>query len=313
MALDPSCQRFLRILSVAAGSGATAGDVRSKRESFEALLKLGGGPAPERSDVHDGVLLTAAGLLTLRIYRPRVPSPKEWPTCLFFHGGGFIAGSIETHDGICRNIAEASACQIISVGYRLAPENAFPAQVDDAVAALTALTTDLPRFRADAQRIAVGGDSVGAGLAALLCQIWQDRGSAPIALQVLICPALDPNPRFSSREEFARGYYIEDHMIAEDFAAYRGTRSDVPTVFDRASFEGLPPAIIHVSECDPFRDEGLAYGERLRGAGVAAEVTNHPGMIHLFHAFGKFIPAGQVALLEIGAQMGARLRGIAPC
>lgn len=303
--LDPACQKFLRILSMGAGEGAHAGDLAAKRENFRKLMQLAGGIAPPNIGTRDGTLPTAWGALPYRCYRRDDGAANGLATCLFFHGGGFVAGSIETHDVICRTLAHASSWQVLSVGYRLAPECPFPAPIDDGMAILGAVLATPQRFGADGRHVAVAGDSVGAGLAAAVAQQW--RGARPIALQVLICPALEAEPRYPSRHDFARGFYIEDHMIADDFAAYCGTRASVPAIFACQDMRVLPPAIIHVAGCDPFRDEGLAFGAALRQAGVSVEVTTHPGMLHLFHAFAKVIPAGDAALRQIGAQMRERL------
>jgi acetyl esterase/lipase len=304
--LDPVCKKFLRILAMGAGATAYSGDVIAKRENFRKLMELAGGVPPPGIVTADGALPTPAGALPYRSYRRNDSASSGLPTCLFFHGGGFVAGSIETHDGICRTLADASCWQILSVGYRLAPQYTFPAPIDDGMAILAAVMAAPQQFGADPRHVAVAGDSVGAGLAACVAQQWRAR-EHPVALQVLICPALEAEPRYPSRREFARGFFIEDHMIASDFAAYRGSRDSLPAIFACADMGALPPAIIHVAGCDPFRDEGLAFGDALRQAGVGVEVTTHPGMLHLFHAFAKFIPAGDAALRRIGAQMRAHV------
>jgi len=302
--LDPSCQKLLRLLAMG-GSPPRPDDIGARRENFRKLLDVAGGVAPATVVTRDDAVETAAGALLYRSYRRRDAAAAELATCVFLHGGGFVAGSIDTHDRICRVLAEASGWQILSVDYRLAPEDTFPAQIEDGMAMLSAVAAEPRRFGADPAALAVAGDSVGAGLAAHLARKWRDEGHDALALQVLLCPALEAEPRHPSRQEFARGYYIEDQMIAADFSAYRGARTDVPSV--SADLGGLPPAIIHVADCDPFRDEGLAYAEALARAGVRVETTRHPGMLHLFHAFGKFIPAGPAALRAAGAQMRAHV------
>ena len=303
MTLAPDCLKFLRILSM--GGDAPAADIAAQREKFRKLLSVAAGPTPQNIGTEDRTIEANGAGLKLRLYRRADLGDRSLPTCVFFHGGGFIAGSIETHDGICRTLADASGWQIVAVDYRLAPQHRYPAPVDDGLAVLDAIDKSPGDYRALAGRMAVAGDSVGAGLAGYLAQQWHARSRSPLALQVLLCPALDPRPRFASRKTLARGYYIEDHMIEADFAAYRGALDTVPTVFEAGDLSGLPPAIIHVAEYDPFCDEGVAYADALEAAGVAVKLVRHAGMLHLFHAFSRFIPAGADALRQIGEEMKA--------
>ena len=287
------------------GGDAPAADIAAQRENFRKLLSVAAGPAPQNVGTEDRTIEANGARLKLRLYRRADVGDRSLPTCVFFHGGGFIAGSVETHDGICRTLADASGWQIVAVDYRLAPEHRYPAPVDDGLAVLDAIDKSPGDYRALADRMAVAGDSVGAGLAGYLAQQWHARSRPPLVLQLLLCPALDPRPRFASRKTLARGYYIEDHMIEADFAAYRGALDTVPTVFEAGNLSGLPPAIIHVAEYDPFCDEGVAYADALEAADVSVKLVRHSGMLHLFHAFPRFIPAGANALRKIGEEMKA--------
>src|SRR5581483_4676028 len=124
-----------------------------------------------------------------------------------------------------------------------------------------------------------------------------------VKLLVLLCPAFDATPRFASRTEFAHGYAIDAEMIEADFNSFRGDLASVRSPLDEAGFADLPPAIVHVAQCDPFRDEGLAFAQQLQGAGVPVSVTQHAGMLHIFHAFSRFIPQGRVVLEQVGTQL----------
>jgi acetyl esterase/lipase len=313
MPLDPSAQKFIDLL--AAGRSTTSGDldVATRRESFRGLLHLAGGPGPSTIASRDDGIDGAGGTLHLRLYTPPHVSNDAGPALLYFHGGGFFGGSLETHDPICRLLAEASGCRIVAADYRLAPEHPFPAAIDDGLTALTALTANPEKWNIDASRLAVGGDSVGGNLAAVICQEWRRLGHAPLAAQVLICPVLDAIGDLPSRRLFGNGYYLESKMIADDFACYGpagADRSDPRLSPLRAgNFSGLPAAIIHAAEYDPVRDEALRYGELLRAAGVPATVTCHQGMIHLFYAFSRFIPMSRIALMAIGKELGEILSG----
>jgi acetyl esterase/lipase len=193
--------------------------------------------------------------------------------------------------------------QLVSVGYRLAPEHPYPAPVEDGLAVLGAIMMQPADYRADPDCIAVAGDSVGAGLAVRICRIVNERVAKRVKLQVLLCPAFDATPRFASRKTFARGYSIDADMIDADFNSFRGGLASVRSPLDEAGFAVLAPAIVHVAECDPFRDEGLAFAQNLRSARVPVEATTHAGMLHIFHAFSRFIPQGRLVLEQVGAQL----------
>jgi acetyl esterase/lipase len=307
MPLDPSAQRFLDVLAAGRAAGVSTRDLATQRANFRNLLQLAGTPGPATVASRDDVINGPGGPLRLRLYAPAAASGTG-PGLLFFHGGGFVAGSLETHDAICRVLTDASGCRVVAVDYRLAPECPFPAAIEDGLAALTALITDPEKWGIDRSRLAIGGDSIGGGLAAVICQQWRKRGEAPLAAQLLICPVLDAVGDSSSRQLFAKGYYLEADMIASDFANYCSTdvdRSDPRlSPLRQSDFSGLPPAIIHAAEFDPFRDEAVQYGERLRHAGIAATVTCHQGMLHQFYAFSRLIPKGGVALAAIGRELG---------
>jgi acetyl esterase len=309
--LDPSVRKFLDLLAAGQPGATAVPDVATRRANFRNLLRLATGPAPQAVDTHDDRVAGPGGPIKLRAYTPASAAAANGPALMFMHGGGFIAGDLETHDGVCRTLADASGCRVIAVDYRLAPAHRFPAAIDDGLAVLTALMADPEKWRIDLPRLAIGGDSVGANLAAVICQQWRDSGRAPLAAQLLICPALDLAGEFPSRQLFANGYYLDAKMLADDLANYRpdGISLEDPRLspLRNANLSGLPPALIHAAEYDPFRDEAIAYGEALNKAGVVATVTLHPGMIHLFYALPKFVPQGGIALAAIGKQLGERL------
>jgi len=312
MPLDPSAQRFLDLLAAGRAASASEPDVASKRENFRNLLQLAGAPGASTIASRDLAIAGPGGPMQLRIYTPPAAGAGAGPVLLFFHGGGFVAGGLDTHDSVCRTLAEASGCRVIAVDYRLAPEHPFPSAIEDGLAALTALMADPKGWDIDVSRIVIGGDSVGANLAAVICQEWRKLDGAPLAAQLLICPVLDAVGDLPSRQTFAEGYYLDAKMIADDFACY--CPADIDRADPRVSplrqsdFAGLPAAIIHAAEYDPFRDEAIRYGEMLRRAGVPAAVTCHQGMIHQFYAFSRLIPKGASALAAMGRELGESLR-----
>ncbi len=303
MPLDPSARRFLDLL--AAGSAGEAAPPLMRRENLRNLLKMAGGSAPDNIESVNRTITGPDGPIRMRVYRSGAAHDGALPTLFFVHGGGFVAGDLDSHDGICRHLCGGSGWQIIALEYRLAPEHPFPAGLEDAAAALRALVATPGRWRIDMTQFAIGGDSVGANIAAVLCQ--QSRGIVPVIAQWLICPVLDLAGDYPSRQEFATGFYLDAKTLADDLKNYilPGIALDDARLSPArvSDLSGLPPAFIHAAEFDPFRDEALAYAERLRDAGVAVETTVHPGMIHLFYGLSRLIPHGRVALREIGAQM----------
>lgn len=232
--------------------------------------------------------------LGARLY---APSRAVLPVMLYLHGGGFTIGGLETHDALCRQLALRSGAAVLSLDYRLAPEHRFPVAVDDAWAALTWLAAEADALGLDGQRLAVGGDSAGGTLAAVSALHARDAGM-PLALQLLITPGTAAFADTPSHETFANGYLLDAQDIAWFFDHYidAGQRSDwrfaplhVPEV------EGVAPACLVLAECDPLVDEGLAYGDRLRAAGVAVELELVRGVTHDFIKMGRAIPQAREA------------------
>lgn len=309
MPLDPRAKRFLDMTAVAPAATAERPPLAERRKALEKLMQFARADrlAPPGTD---GKLAVTSGAIRYRLYTPsRGADARPLPGLVFFHGGGMVAGSIETHDLICRALAEESNCRTLSIGYRLAPEHPYPAAIEDAVAAVQAIASEGAALGIDPAKLIVCGDSAGATLAAVACQ--KLRGKVAIALQCLICPVLDFGEMSSSRREFAQGYLIDRSTLAADLADYLPANNDPadPTVSPLRATDchGLPPAVIHTAEFDPLRDEGNAYAEKLKSAGVAVQHTCHPGMLHNFHALGAILPQGRQVLTQIGTQIGQAL------
>jgi acetyl esterase/lipase len=307
MPLDPRAQRLLHMLSVSADA-IQAESTEDRRRGLASLTASVGGAAPAVAAVEDLSAPGADGPLALRRYRPEGAGAGA---ILFVHGGGWVAGGLDTHDGVCRRLANASGCQVFALDYRLAPEHPFPAGLEDVLAAMTALAGQAGSLGFDPAKLAVAGDSAGGGLAASACLLVRDRGGPAVALQLLICPILDLVHESDSRRTFATGYFLSRATMARDLADYLPDGADLSdprlSPLHAHSLKGLPPTHIHLAEFDPFRDEGLAYGERLNAAGVQASVTLHPGMIHYFYAMPGAIPYAEAALNDIGAAVKAVL------
>jgi acetyl esterase len=255
----------------------------------------------------DGELPGPSGALPYRIYRPQQPAARPLPALVFFHGGGCVFGDIDTHDGLCRMLCAESGCAVISVGYRQAPEHKFPAAVEDSYGATRWVVDHAAELGLDARRIAVGGDSAGGGLAAVVCQLAATRHGPALALQVLFCPVMDMRADTPSRVAFAQGYFLNQATIDWMLRHYCAADADLDdprlSPLRASQFAGLPPAHIHTAEFDPLRDEGEAYAKLLRQAGVAARYTCHAGMIHYFYAMAGAIPSARAAVKGAAAAM----------
>jgi len=238
--------------------------------------------------------LDAAG----RPARLYAPSTDKLPVMLYLHGGGFTIGDLETHDSLCRQLALRSGCAVLALDYRLAPEHRFPAAVDDAWAALAWLHDHAGSLGLDGSRLAVGGDSAGGTLAAGTAFFARDRG-LPLQAQLLITPGTASHAHTASHRLFANGFLLDAASIEWFFEHYvdRHQRHDwrfAPLEAD--DHAGLAPACVVLAECDPLVDEGIAYADTLRAAGVAVQLELYRGVTHDFIKMGRQIPEAITAL-----------------
>ena len=305
MPLDPHVRRFLDMMALG-----QAGDpgIAARREGLRNLARLA---AFEVAGVRAEELELAGpgGPLAARLYAPERNATGAG--LVFLHGGGLVTGDLDTHDGICRVLAQAGGLRVVSVDYRLVPEHPFPAALDDAVAATGWVADHAARLGIDRTRLAVGGDSAGAGLAAAVCQEARLGGPA-IAAQLLVCPVLDPLGESPSRRDFANGYFLDAATVRRDAATCGGAD---PALAARLSplrcrdLTGLPPAHIHTAACDPVRDDGSAYADALGRAGIAVTHRCHAGMIHFFYGLGRLVPRSRPILQSIAADLAGLLAG----
>jgi acetyl esterase len=306
MPLDPLAKRLLAMMSAASVADRSRPTADERRQALAKLMQFARADLAPATGT-DGVLPGPGGDIPFRLYDPANDTAGDLPGFVFFHGGGMVAGSLDTHDLICATLAQATGCRLVSVDYRLAPDHPFPAAIEDAVAATNWVAERAASLGIDPARLVVGGDSAGATLAAVVCQQALRRGAPAIAAQCLICPVLDFEDTSPSREEFAANHLLEMTTLEADLALYlpEGAERGDPRISPlRATrFDGLPPAIIHTAEFDPMRDEGNAYAGKLVAAGVAVEHICHDGMIHNFHAMGAILPQGRLVLQLIGEQI----------
>ena len=257
------------------------------------------------------------GEMAVRVYRPRgLEAPA--PAVVYFHGGGWVIGDLETHDAPCRLLASLARCLVVSVDYRLAPEQVFPAAVDDALAAFLWVCREAPGLGVHPGRVAVGGDSAGGTLSAVVARLARDAGGPAPALQLLIYPATDMTRSLPSQRTFAEGYllsgelmdwfrnsYLPDASLASDPRASPLAAEDL---------RGLAPAVVLTAGYDPLRDEGRAYADRLEAAGVAVAYRCYPGLVHGFWTMTGVVDEARRAFEWAAGQVrgeleGARARG----
>lgn len=255
----------------------------------------------------------AAGALPGRLYVPAEAAAGPGPLLVWFHGGGWVVGDLDTHDAPCRVLARAAGIRVLSVAYRLAPEHPFPAATDDALAAFRDVVERAEEFGADPAAVMVGGDSAGGHLSAMTAiAAAADGGPAP-SLQLLVYPVTDLRlERHRSRELFGEGFVLtaasmdwyEHHFVSDE---QRAAASPLAA----ASLEGVAPALVVTAGFDPLRDEGEAYAARLREAGVPALLRRHPGQIHAFINMTGFGTATRTAIGEIAGVLRAHLAAAA--
>lgn len=255
------------------------------------------GPGDSIAGIENRIIEGPAGDLGLRVYQPLGTGP--FPITVYFHGGGFVFGAPEMHDNICRCLANRAESLVVSVDYRLAPEARFPAAIEDASAALRWIQAHAEELGGRPDRIAVSGDSAGAALAAVAAQLARDARPR-VCHQLLLYPVMDCRFDTESYLAYGRDHFLTVEMMRWYWQQYLPdeTLRDDPRAapLRQTNCAGLPPATIITAECDPLRDEGEAYGQALRAAGVAAEVHRWPGQIHGFMSMLGIIDAADTAL-----------------
>ncbi|HET8929356.1 MAG TPA: alpha/beta hydrolase [Acidimicrobiales bacterium] len=288
----------------------STGDVATRRAELGRFAGIG---MPRRTDVRVTNRVADLGGVErpVRIYRP-YGITGELPGIAYYHGGGWVTGDLDTHDGTCRLLAATARSVVVAVDYRLAPEDPFPAGVDDAISGYAWTVENARELGADPRRIGVMGDSAGGTLAAAVAQqVTRDPGDLPVpAAQALVYPATDANMTSRSHELFAEGFFL----TKADIEWFRGHYLSDPSLYDdvRASpllapdLAGLPPAVVVTAGFDPLRDEGDAYAAKLDAAGVRVIHRCYDDMVHGFFGMGV-LPGGMATAAEICAAMGALL------
>ncbi|MHB8669873.1 MAG: alpha/beta hydrolase [Acidimicrobiales bacterium] len=283
---------------------------RLVRQATEAG-RAAGPPPPEMARVQDRTVPGPAGEIPVRIYWPEAGGAAPLPVLVYFHGGGFVICDLDSHDSICRQLATGAECAVVSVDYRLAPEHRYPAAVEDAYAATAWVAAHGAELEVDSSRIAVGGDSAGGNLTAVVALMARDRGGPPLCFQLLIYPVTDgwaTRDIYPSREENGTGYFLTAEHMRWFWEQYMGAVEDSNDPYAcpiRATdLSGLPPAMVITAGYDPLRDEGEAYGHRMADAGVPVEVLRYGGVFHGFFGLSAVVAAAA----EAGAAAAEGLR-----
>ncbi|MCL3817569.1 alpha/beta hydrolase [Aeromicrobium wangtongii] len=305
--LDPEMQLVLRLQRLD-GPAVEELSIRQGRRVIVASSQVAGGTQPIGA-VTDRTIDGPAGPLGLRFYTPRGLSGRS-PALLFLHGGGWIYGDLESHDALCRVLAEEAQVRVVAVDYRLAPEAPFPAAVEDALAAWDWLVTHAAGLGIDPSRIAVGGDSAGGNLAAVIAQQTVAAGAASPAFQLLIYPATDFAEKAPSRHTYAEGFFLTRAFmdLAEDnYLTGAEDRTDPRLSPLHGDVAGVAPAYVVTAGFDPLLDEGAAYADKLLDAGVRVEQVCEPGLIH---GFANMVAMGKVAPNAVRRAAAALQRGL---
>lgn len=261
---------------------------------------------PELARVTPLAIPAAHGAIPARLYVPKEPRRHDGlsPALVFFHGGGWVIGDLDSHDVVCRQLADAGALIVVSVDYRLAPEHKFPAATDDAIAATKWVAANAREFGIDAARLSIGGDSAGGNLAAVVALAARDGNGPAIAGQLLIYPAVDFAMTHGSHREPETSVLLTHSVIRWFRDHYLNGAADIhdwrASPARAKSLAGLPAAYVLTAGADPLRDEGDEYAERLKQAGVPVTYKHYPGQFHGFLTMGKLLREANVAVSEIG-------------
>ena len=304
MPLDPQAQKVvdaLAALNLKPFKDSTPAEARESMRSRTAAL----GPFEEVAAVTDHRVPVAGGEITVRVYKPAGIGPH--PVLVFYHGGGWVIGDLYTHDGICRSIVNAAGCAVASVDYRLAPEFKYPVPVEDSYAGLLWVVANATRLGLDPARIAVGGDSAGGNLAAVMSLLARDRRGPRLLLQVLVYPVTNYDFSPASYRENATGFVLSTEDMRWFWKHYLSReeqgREPMASPLMAKSLADLPPALVITAGCDPLRDEGETYAARLRDAGVAVTLTQYPGMFHGFLRMTRILDQSRVLLDEVAGAL----------
>jgi acetyl esterase len=306
--IDPQTKALVDQIVASGYPGFSNMTVEEARAALVQMRELAGPPEPIAWEDH--LVRGPGGDFRVRLYQPEGEPPL--PVLVYFHGGGFVCGSLDTIDGPLRSLANRSGCAVASVEYRLAPEHRFPAAFEDAVAATEWVASRADSLGVDAARLAVGGDSCGGGLAAAVALWARDHDGPSIAFQFLIYPMLDPDCTSASQWTYGEGYLVmRDDLLwfwRHYLPSVESGRSPWASPLLASSFAALPPALVITAEFDPLRDEGEAYAAALAAARVPARVIRLEGMIHACFQMAGVIDRSRLLVETAASELSEALR-----
>lgn len=304
MPLDPKARELLDQLAAMGAPPLETLPVPQAREMVATMATLQGEAEPV-ARVENRRIPGPDGDIPVRIYVPEGRAPL--PVVVYFHGGGWVICDLDSHDGACRSLANAARAIVVSVDYRLAPEHKFPAAPQDCYAATAWAAKNAASFGGDPERLAVGGDSAGGNLAAVVSLMARERGGPKLRFQLLVYPVTDGAAETPSYRENGEGYFLTVSMMRWFWKHYLNGPADAEnphaSPLRARSLEGLPPALVITAEFDPLRDEGEIYARKLREAGVDAELRRYDGIIHGFFTMAGALPHARRAVEEGGAAL----------
>lgn len=305
--LDPQVRAFLDRVAALNLPPIETLPLDEARARFDDSFTQLGGPPVAVGKVENVEAPGPRGPIPIRVYHPEDAADAPLPLLVYYHGGGYTCGSLDSYDALCRMLTRESGFIVASVDYRLAPEHPAPAPGEDAYAAFVWLTENAAAFGADAARVAVGGDSAGGGLAANVALRARDLGGPPIVHQLLVYPAVAGHDESPSTRAYGDGHGLTNDRIDFYWRSYipQPELADLPYVLaeNAASLRGLPPATLIIAECDPLHDMGVAYAERLQSDGVPADLHVYSGMIHAFFSYIGIFDQGRHAVGRAGAAL----------
>ncbi len=306
MPLTAETEALLKTFAEAEGPTLQEMTPQEARAAYREMRALQGEPE-DVAVVEERTVPGPAGDIPVRVYRPE--GAGAFPALVHYHGGGWIIGDLDTHDPLCRHFANAAGCVVVVPDYRLAPEHKYPAAADDCYAATKWVAEQGAEIGVDRSRIAVGGDSSGGNLAAVVALMARDRGGPTLAAQVLIYPVTDHRFDTASYRDNGKGYFLETDLMQLFWDSYLSGDDDgaqpYASPLRAPDVSGVAPAHIITAEFDVLRDEGEAYGKRLQEAGVATQIQRYDGMMHGFVQFGAAIPQAHDAIADVVAGLKA--------
>ena len=305
MPLDPQAEALLKSMQESGAPPFNACSPEDARTMYDQGSELVKGDPPEPHSIETLEIPGVQGNITTWVYKP---SAKEnLPMLVFYHGGGFVIGSLESHDTVCRSLCVEAQCIVVAVEYRLAPENKYPAALEDAWSATEWVADNANLLGGDPARLAIGGDSAGGCLAATVALIAKESGGPKISKQLLIYPCTDMTRRYESHRTFGEGYRLTSDLIEWFYNHYFSEEDDVESwkasPLNSTKLEGLPPTFLISAGFDPLQDEAEAYADKLMRAGVSTKHSHYEGMLHGFITMPGVMDKAKEALTECAQEL----------